>query len=103
MGCKNAKIEGTAPIYDENCFMHVNVDADFFIFKPDVDEILDGIVIKKAADHIGALVHNAFNISIPKTDKNWLGKNIQLGQEIRMKILYTNFEGRLPYIKAEIQ
>lgn len=95
----------------DNCFVHVNVLADFYIFRPTVGSQLHGVVNKKSKDHVGCLVFNHFNVSIPKPpppetedgdEGDWLGASTQLGHEIAFTVTYTNFDRRLPYIRGEI-
>lgn len=91
-------------ICDDSCFIHVDIEADFFIFKPVVGKVLQGHVNKKSKDHVGCLVHKLFNVSLPKPEgeKNWIGKSLNLNAEISFEVTYTDFEGRLPYIRGKI-
>ncbi|XP_065161048.1 DNA-directed RNA polymerase I subunit RPA43 isoform X2 [Atheta coriaria] len=103
LGFENIKIFGSkAPMYDDMCFMHQKIEADFYIFKPTIGCRLNGVIIKKSQDHIGCLVHKLFNISLPKPegDDNWLGFKAQIGQEVQFQVSFMNLDARLPYIKG---
>ncbi|XP_076637124.1 RNA polymerase I subunit F [Colletes latitarsis] len=89
-------------IFYDTCFIHVDIEADFYIFRPKVGCSLKGIVNKKGIDHIGVLVHKAFNVSIPKmdNDENWPGDNLEIGQEVRFKVTSLDFDSKLPFIRG---
>lgn len=102
---KNIKVlESYAPIYDDSCFVHVNIEADFYIFKPELNKTLNGIVVKRFKDiYLGCLLYQIFNVALPKDEgnDNWIGSKVQIGDEISFKITYLNLEGHLPHIKAQ--
>ncbi|CAL7935897.1 unnamed protein product [Xylocopa violacea] len=89
-------------IFYDTCFIHVDIEADFYIFRPEVGCTLKGIVNKKGLDHIGILVHKAFNVSIPKTDdeENWVGDDLEIGQEVRFAVTILDFASKLPFIRG---
>ncbi|KOC63019.1 DNA-directed RNA polymerase I subunit RPA43 [Habropoda laboriosa] len=89
-------------IFYDTCFIHVDIEADFYIFRPKVGYALKGIVNKKGLDHIGVLIHKTFNVSIPKPDddENWSGDNLEIGQEVRFVITLLDFTGKLPFIRG---
>ncbi|XP_054000574.1 transcriptional regulator ATRX homolog [Hylaeus anthracinus] len=91
-------------IFYDTCFIHVDIEADFYIFRPEVGCSLKGIVNKKGLDHIGVLVHKAFNVSIPKLDdeENWPGDNLEIGQEVRFKVTLLDFSSKLPFIRGTL-
>lgn len=94
-----------AVINYDSCFMHTNIEADFYIFKPEIGQLLKGAVNKKSRSHIGCLVYQLFNASLPcpqDDDERWLGDTVFLGQEILFRIVDTNLNRRLPYIQGEI-
>ncbi|XP_048263432.1 uncharacterized protein LOC100643241 isoform X2 [Bombus terrestris] len=89
-------------IFYDTCFIHVDTEADFYIFRPEVGCTLKGTVNKKGLDHIGILVHKTFNVSIPKPDdeENWPGDNLEIGQEARFVITLLDFSSKLPFIRG---
>ncbi|XP_044272692.1 DNA-directed RNA polymerase I subunit RPA43 isoform X2 [Tribolium madens] len=103
-GYKNIKLlSKVGQICEDSCYIHVDIEAGFFIFKPVVGKILEGFVHKKTKDHVGCLVHKIFNVSLPKPKKQeWIGENLNLGSRIQLEITSTNFEGKLPFIKGKI-
>ncbi|XP_063919718.1 DNA-directed RNA polymerase I subunit RPA43 [Zophobas morio] len=91
-------------ICDDSCFIHVDTEADYFLFKPATEKLLQGVVNKISKDHVGCLVHNIFNISLPKPkhSENWIGDSLSINDEVELKITSTDFDRKLPYIKGEI-
>ncbi|XP_036144099.1 DNA-directed RNA polymerase I subunit RPA43-like isoform X2 [Monomorium pharaonis] len=71
-------------LYDSP-FIHIDVEADFYLFCPTIGTFLKGIVNKKGLDHIVVLVHKIYTISIPKPDdiEEWLGDLMEIGQEVK--------------------
>ncbi|CAH0545898.1 unnamed protein product [Brassicogethes aeneus] len=105
LGYQHIKLCGdTGAINFDSCFVHIDIQADFYLFKPNVDRILSGIVNKKSTDHVGVLVYSAFNVSLPKPAdaEDWLGERVQIGSEVTFRVSFTDFESRLPYIRGEI-
>lgn len=92
-------------ITNDSCYMHINVEADFYIFKPEIGQLLKGVVNKRSRSHIGCLVHQLFNVSLPSSDdddEGWLGYNLAVGQEVVFRIVEANLNRKLPYIQGEI-
>ena len=90
-------------LYD-TCFIHVDIEADFYIFRPEVGCSLKGTVNKKGLDHIGLLVHKAFNVSIPKEDgdEDWPGDDLAIGQDVRFVVTCLDITSGLPYIRGAL-
>ncbi|XP_070150989.1 asparagine-rich protein [Polyergus mexicanus] len=90
-------------LYDSP-FIHVDIEADFYLFRPMVGSFLKGIVNKKGLDHIVVLVHKIYTISIPKPDsmEEWLGDSVEIGQEIRCCINQVDNKSKPPFICATL-
>lgn len=84
--------------------MHIDIQADFYIFKPEIGKFLKGIVNKKSRSHLGCLVYQLFNVSLPSEegDDGWMGDSVSVGQEIMFRITDTNLNRKLPYIQGNI-
>lgn len=91
-------------INNDSCYIHMNMEGDFYVFKPEVGRLLKGVVNKKSRSHVGCLVYQLFNVSLPRQEyeEEWLGDNVAVGQEIIFKIVDTNLNRKLPYIRGEI-
>ncbi|XP_046823822.1 DNA-directed RNA polymerase I subunit RPA43 [Vespa crabro] len=89
-------------IFYDSCFIHIDIEADFYVFRPQIGHLLKGVVHKKGANYIGVLMHKAFNVSIPKPEnvENWPGDTVNIGQEVRFKVTNLDFTSRLPFIRG---
>ncbi|KAK0175321.1 hypothetical protein PV327_009078 [Microctonus hyperodae] len=102
---KNPKLlSSLGSILYDNHYIHVDIEADFYVFKPEIGSVLSGIVNKQAINHIGVLVHKAFNVSIPmnENDNKWRDHHAHVGREVMFKVTHLDFKGRLPFIKGEL-
>ncbi|XP_043286033.1 DNA ligase 1 [Venturia canescens] len=100
----NKLLDSLAGILHDSHFIHVNIEADFYVFKPEIGCTLKGIANKKAGNHLGVLVHKAFNVSIVKDDdcQEWLGDYVYVGQQVKFTVTHLDFKGRLPFIRGEL-
>ncbi|KAM0731300.1 DNA-directed RNA polymerase I subunit RPA43 [Formica fusca] len=102
---KNAKLlSNFGELLYDSPFIHVDIEADFYLFRPMVGSFLKGIVNKKGLDHIVVLVHKIYTISIPKPDnmEEWLGDSVEIGQEIRCCINHVDNKSKPPFICATL-
>ncbi|XP_044586697.1 uncharacterized protein DDB_G0283697-like isoform X2 [Cotesia glomerata] len=85
-------------------FVHVDLQADFYIFRPTVDSILTGIVNKKETNYIGVLMHKTFNVSITKRsdDEYWLGHNVFVGDKATFRVTQVDLKAKVPFIRGEL-
>ncbi|XP_018369310.1 PREDICTED: DNA-directed RNA polymerase I subunit RPA43 isoform X3 [Trachymyrmex cornetzi] len=73
---KNPKLlSNLGELFYDSPFIHVDIEADFYLFRPKAGSFLKGIVNKKSLDYIVILVHKIYTVSIPKPDntEQWLG------------------------------
>ncbi|XP_011635195.1 DNA-directed RNA polymerase I subunit RPA43 [Pogonomyrmex barbatus] len=90
-----------ATLYDSP-FIHVDIEADFYLFRPTVGSFLKGVVNKKGLDHIVVLVHKIYTISIPKPDdvEEWPGDSVEIGQEVKCCVNQIDNKSKPPFICA---
>ncbi|XP_054420028.1 DNA-directed RNA polymerase I subunit RPA43 [Pteronotus mesoamericanus] len=87
----NIKVVGElGDIYDDQGYIHLNIEADFVIFCPETGQKLMGTVNKVSSSHIGCLVHGCFNASIPKPEQmpteQWQTLEINVGDELEFEV-----------------
>ncbi|XP_026488385.1 DNA-directed RNA polymerase I subunit RPA43 [Vanessa tameamea] len=104
---KNLRVlQNVGAIHNDNADIHFQVQADYFIFRPYVGATLKGIVNKKSTTHLGILIHRVFNVVIPRPTEepgyNWIGNNINEGQEVLFQIVVLDLYGALPYIRGKL-
>merc|ERR1712130_688063 len=73
----------------------MGIQAIFFIFCPTPGSYLFGTVNKKSEGHVGVLVHDTFNASIPRTgpgvSKDWVGSKVTVGKIVKFKVLTVSY------------
>nr|CAH7751329.1 unnamed protein product [Callosobruchus chinensis] len=87
-------------IHDDSCYIHLDIEADFYVFTPEIGKEMKG----KSKDHVGLLVYNALNVSVlkPKDNEEWIGGYVELGAEVLFRITYISLTSFMPYIRGEI-
>ncbi|XP_009078840.1 PREDICTED: DNA-directed RNA polymerase I subunit RPA43, partial [Acanthisitta chloris] len=91
----NIKVLGElGDIYDDQGFIHLNIEADFIIFSPKKGKKLVGVINKVAPSHIGCLIHGCFNASIPKPEQmsvvQWQELGFKIGDELKFQVLHLD-------------
>ncbi|CAH0723429.1 unnamed protein product, partial [Brenthis ino] len=104
---KNLRVlQNVGSIRNDNADIHFQVQADYFIFCPHVGATLKGVVNKKSITHLGVLVHRVFNVVIPRPTEEpgneWIGSNIEEGQEVVFHVVVLDLYGALPYIRGKL-
>lgn len=105
MGYQNIKlINKKGVIHNDSSGIHVDLEGDFFVFKPGIGREMKGIVNRKTNDFVGVLVYNTFNVAIPKpqNEDSWLGHEVQTGCEVLFQIQHVDTSLHLPYIRGEM-
>ncbi|XP_069716415.1 DNA-directed RNA polymerase I subunit RPA43 [Phaenicophaeus curvirostris] len=91
----NIKVVGElGDIYDDQGFIHINIEADFIVFSPKKGKKLLGVINKVAPSHIGCLIHGCFNASIPKPEQmsivQWQELGLKIGDELKFQVLHLD-------------
>ncbi|XP_057667664.1 DNA-directed RNA polymerase I subunit RPA43 [Diorhabda carinulata] len=106
LGYQNIKLlTDGGVIHEDSCFIHFDIQANFYIFKPEIGKIMNGMVNRKSRDHIGVLVYEAFNVSIPikmEEDEENTENSIKIGDNVTFQITYINLASVLPYIRGKL-
>ncbi|CAH1257511.1 TWISTNB [Branchiostoma lanceolatum] len=76
-------------ILDDQPYIHLDVETDFIVFRPKVGSTLVGTVNKIGKGHVGCLVHNYFNASIPRPRgvvNGWSGSRLTVGDKFNFTV-----------------
>ncbi|XP_042166177.1 DNA-directed RNA polymerase I subunit RPA43 [Oncorhynchus tshawytscha] len=77
-------------IYDDNGYIHLDIQANFVVFQPQRGQKLLGTVNKLGVSHVGCLVHGCFNASVPKpahvTMETWREAGPRIGAELEFEV-----------------
>jgi len=94
-------------ITNDQPFIHIDVQAEFYIFNPKKGVALRGRVNKKSAGHVGCLVHDVFNAAItPPIGANlsrWCGARAQIGKQITFITTAVSFGDKVPIIQGRLE
>ncbi|XP_071356725.1 DNA-directed RNA polymerase I subunit RPA43 [Trachinotus anak] len=87
----NIRIAGQhGDIYDDNGYIHMDIEANFIVFQPKKGQKLLGKVNKLGASHVGCLVHGCFNASIPKPNlvsmETWRDAGPRIGADLEFEV-----------------
>ncbi|XP_063040915.1 DNA-directed RNA polymerase I subunit RPA43 [Engraulis encrasicolus] len=78
-------------IFDDQGFIHFNIEASFVVFKPKKGQKLEGVINKIGLTHVGCLVHGCFNASIPKpkemTAEQWRDSGLAPGGSLEFEVV----------------
>lgn len=92
---------------NEEAYIHVDVIADFWVFRPTIGSQLKGVVNKKSDGHVSCVVHGCFNVPCHRpqdTPENaWCGRKVKLGQVVRFTVLKTDMTQKVPFILGDLQ
>ncbi|KAK7124253.1 hypothetical protein R3I94_018575 [Phoxinus phoxinus] len=97
MAYDNIKIVGQhGDIYDDQGFIHFNIEASFVIFKPQIGSKLVGVINKMGVGHVGCLVHGCFNASVLKPNlmspERWRDSGLSVGQSLEFEVFKLDAE-----------
>ncbi|NWX07407.1 RPA43 polymerase, partial [Caloenas nicobarica] len=104
----NIKVVGElGDIYDDQGFVHLDIEADFVIFSPKKGKKLVGVINKVAPSHIGCLIHGCFNASIPKPEQmsiiQWQELGLKIGDELKFRVLHLESDAAgVFFIRGEL-
>uniref|UniRef100_A0A672SLB4 DNA-directed RNA polymerase subunit n=1 Tax=Sinocyclocheilus grahami TaxID=75366 RepID=A0A672SLB4_SINGR len=77
-------------IYDDQGFIHLNIEASFVVFKPKKGSKLVGVINKMGVGHVGCLVHGCFNASVVKpsllSSEQWRDCGLCVGQSLEFEV-----------------
>jgi len=107
MGYDKLKLKKrTGNILNDQPYIHIDIQADFYLFVPQKGVTLRGRVNKKSAGHVGCLVHDTFNASlIPPVGTNlstWCGARAELGQQVTFTTTAVSYGDKLPIIQGRL-
>jgi len=100
MGFEKVKKRGSGNLVSDTPFIHIDITGTFFILKLSVGEVLEVTVIKKGDGHLGALLHDVFNVSI--IDNKLVKRDINLGDSVLVKVERVSNVGERPVLLANL-
>lgn len=99
---KNIKILGnTCALRFDDPNLHVNINADCYVFRPLPGTVLSGIVKYIATKHVGVIIYRVFNATIRFSNTLAEG-DVEMDTEIKFRIKNFNMVNVFPYIEGEL-
>ena len=97
----------TGTILNEDAYFHIDVQSEFWLFRPLTGRQLKGIVTKKSDKHVSILVHDIFNIPCLKPNnlnkEDWWGKKAKLKCPAHLTVMSTDMSQKVPQIMGDLQ
>ena len=94
-------------LLNEEAHIHLDVVSDFWVFRPEIGSILQGIVTKTSQKHVACLVHGVFNVPCYHPNNlgstPWWGINAQIGKPVRFKVVKMDVSQKIPFILGELE
>lgn len=99
---KNIKVLGnTGAMRADDARIHVNINADVYVFKPEEGAELTGVVKHIGPHQVGVILYRVFNANLRVTQK--VDKDeVQMDQEVKFRIRKYNLQNVFPYIDGEL-
>lgn len=102
LAIKNMKvINNLWPVRGDSWVLHFDVEADFYIFRPKVGLVLEGVCKYRAKKHISAVIYRVFSVAI-RFQKGTDMSNIAINSNIKFMVKEFNLKSNLPYIEGEL-
>ncbi|XP_037816214.1 DNA-directed RNA polymerase I subunit RPA43 [Lucilia sericata] len=99
---KNIKVLGnTGAMRADDARIHVNINADVYVFRPEEGAELTGVVKHIGPHQVGVILYRVFNANLRvahKVDK----EEVQMDQEVKFRIRKYNLQNVFPYIDGEL-
>merc|ERR1711983_688037 len=97
----------TGQLINEEAHVHLDVQSEFWLFRPSIGRQLKGTVVKKSPGHVSCLVHGLFNVpchrpqDIPKGGK-WWASSLKLDSVVHLTVLKTDMSQKVPFILGDL-
>lgn len=96
----------TGNMLNEEAHIHLDVQSEFYLFRPLIGRQLKGVVSKKSSSHVSCLVHGVFNVPCHRPHnltQNWWGAKAKMKQVVHLTVLKTDMSQRVPFILGDLQ
>jgi len=96
----------TGSMINEEAHLHLDVQSDFWLFRPLIGRQIKGVVSKKSPTHVSCLVHGVFNVPCHKPHNlkgTWWGAKVNIKQVVHLTVLKTDMSQKVPFILGALQ
>lgn len=96
---RNIKVQGNQfAVQDDSANLHVNLVADFYVFMPTLNCMIQGTIKHIAPKHISVILYRLFNVTIKINGK----QDLQINSDVFVKITDFNLSYTIPSIHGEL-
>ena len=97
----------TGQLINEEAHVHLDVQSEFWLFRPSIGRQLKGTVVKKSPTHVSCLVHGLFNVPCHRPQsltkgQRWWASSLKLQQVVHLTVLKTDMSQKVPFILGKI-
>ncbi|XP_022083551.1 DNA-directed RNA polymerase I subunit RPA43-like [Acanthaster planci] len=79
-------LQSSGVIVDDSPFIHFDVKFDAVVFNPKIGRLLKCVVNEQAADHVGCLAHDWFNVSLLASRRELSDQKLEPGYVILVQV-----------------
>uniref|UniRef100_A0A1B0GDA0 DNA-directed RNA polymerase I subunit RPA43 n=1 Tax=Glossina morsitans morsitans TaxID=37546 RepID=A0A1B0GDA0_GLOMM len=104
IGYYDVSLDVLGPLADlraDDYHLHINYNADVYVFKPAIGAVLTGIIKHIGAKHLGVILYRVFNAHL-KFPYKLAKEDIQMDQEVKFRVVNHNLLHTYPYIEGEL-
>lgn len=87
-------------IHSDNPDLHLDYEANFYVFQPRIGAVVKGIVKHIGRHHLGVLIYRVFNVAVTLGRAN--RNKIKVNQKIKLRIVNFDLTSSLPEIEGEL-
>lgn len=99
---RNTKVLDTpSKIRHDSADLHLDIEADFYVFQPRMGAIVTGVVKHISQANIGVIIYRVFNVTVKFTSEHRM-RNVKVNQEIKIRVMNFDLDNRLPEIQGEL-
>lgn len=88
-------------IHNDNADIHIDFEANFYVFQPRCGAIITGVVKHISQQHLGVVIYRVFNVAVKLGKSKRRGK-IEINQEIKIRVTSFDLSSSLPEIVGEL-
>lgn len=98
---RNIKVYGTEyQVHDDDPINHLNIRANFYLFKPRIGAVINGIVKHISHGHVAVIIYRVFNVSIRFNHSK--RQPLTMNDTISIRIKNFDLQDAMPYIEGEL-
>lgn len=96
---RNTKVLNTPSlIRHDSADLHLDIEADFYVFRPRIGAVIVGVVKHISQANIGVVIYRVFNVAVKFSE----ARHVKVNQEIKIRVMNFDLDNRMPEIEGEL-